>query len=152
MRAGADPRQYAVSTTAFVGDAEGHVCGLKLQQVAWVDERVQGADGVVRTTRALKAVPGSERELRCDLVLLALGFEGPDLSLSSLRGLDLSGRGGTVKAAPGRHRSSLPGVFAAGDCRRGQSLVVWAIHEGRVAATQVDEFLKTIPVRGRAHV
>ena len=86
------------------------------------------------------AVPGSEETFEADLVFLALGFLGPEQQLAEQLGVEVDARS-NFKAEYGRHATSLPGVFAAGDCRRGQSLVVWAIAEGRAAATSVDAFL-----------
>ena len=94
-------------------------------------------------------VPGSEREWKADLVLLALGFVGPETdSVVKQLGCELDPRG-NVKAAAD-YQTSVPGVFAAGDARRGQSLIVWAISEGRECARGVDEFLmgrSTLPTK-----
>ena len=89
----------------------------------------------------MEEVPGSEFELEAELVLLALGFLGPvHEGLLDDLGVDYDGRG-NVKADTEAFATSEPGVFAAGDCRRGQSLVVWAISEGREAARAVDRYL-----------
>ena len=85
-------------------------------------------------------VDGSSETLDADLVLLAMGFLGPETYLADALGVERDQRG-NYRAVHGRFATSLPGVFAAGDCRRGQSLVVWAINEGRGAARAVDEFL-----------
>jgi glutamate synthase (NADPH) small chain len=106
-----------------------------------------GENGVVKTLRCAKAgpdfkeIPGTEFDLKADLVLLAMGFVHPvhDGMLKNL-GLKLDGRG-NVEANVKDYKSSVEKVFAAGDARRGQSLVVWAIREGRQAARAVDEFL-----------
>lgn len=83
-------------------------------------------------------VPGSERVLPCDMVLLAMGFLGPEATLAEGLGIDRDERS-NFKAAYGQYATSMTGVFAAGDCRRGQSLVVWAIREGRDAAAAIDK-------------
>jgi glutamate synthase (NADPH/NADH) small chain len=128
---GADPRRYAVSTRRFVGDETGHVAAVETVEVEWA----AGPDGRV----APRERPGTERQVRADLVLLALGFVGPERSLPEQLGCQLDARG-TIATGPDR-MTSVPGVFAAGDCSRGQSLVVWAIREGREAARAVDVFL-----------
>ena len=99
-------------------------------------------------------MPGSEKVWPADLVLLATGFLGPEIGLAEMLGIELQrprGNWETFKADHGRYATSVPGVFAAGDCRRGQSLVVWAINEGRGAARAIDEFLmgtSTLPAPG----
>ena len=85
---------------------------------------------------------GAERTLPANLSLLALGFSGPERSVAERRGCALDARG-TVRADEDR-QTSVPGVFAAGDCRRGQSLVVWAVREGRGAAHGIDEYLSAV--------
>jgi glutamate synthase (NADPH/NADH) small chain len=85
-------------------------------------------------------VPGTERTHPAQLVLLAMGFLGPEVALLQELGLELDART-HVRAEHGRYTTSLKGVFAAGDCRRGQSLVVWAINEGRGAARECDRYL-----------
>ncbi|HSK42054.1 MAG TPA: glutamate synthase subunit beta [Arenibaculum sp.] len=120
---GAD-REFAVMTRSFEGDENGHVTALNC----------------VRVDAKMQPIPGSEFSLRADLVLLAMGFVGPvqDGLLAALR-IDLDGRGNV--AANVDYRTSIDKVFACGDMRRGQSLVVWAIREGRQAARAIDEFL-----------
>ena len=108
--------------------------------VAW---GAPGADG----RRAMTEVDGSARVLPCDLALLALGFLGPEAGLAAALGVDTDARS-NFKAEFGRFATSVPGVFAAGDCRRGQSLVVWAIAEGRGAAAAVDAYLGAKPPKG----
>ncbi len=123
-------RDWAVATKSFIGN-NGKVEKLKAVRVEWKDGRMQ-------------EVPGSEWEMQADLVLLAMGFTGPvQTGLLEQFGADKDGRG-NVKAATdgtGSYQTSIPKVFAAGDMRRGQSLVVWAIREGRQCARAVDEFL-----------
>ncbi len=129
---GADPRLYSVKTKRFAGDAEGRVRELQLVGVEWK----KAADGRMQ----LVDVPGTESVLPADLVLLALGFVGPERGgpVTELS-LKLDERGNVI--TDGEKMTSLPGVFAAGDMSRGQSLVVWAIHEGRKAARGVDRYL-----------
>jgi len=132
---GEDIREYGVSTKEFIGDGNGNVIGLRIVSVKW--ERKDGQMKMVE-------LPGSERVLKADLVLLALGFLGPERSLAEQFGIDCDQRG-NYKArydnAKGDFRTSNPKVFASGDCRRGQSLVVWAIKEGRDAAEEINNFL-----------
>ena len=129
---GEDPRQYSIQTKRFVGDEKGNVKEIHTVQVEWV----AGANGRISP----REVPGSEKVWPAQLVLLAMGFLGPeDLMLGQL-GVDRDERS-NVRAELGRFATNLPGVFSAGDMRRGQSLVVWAIHEGRGAAREVDRYL-----------
>ncbi len=117
-------RVYATSTTEFVGDADGRVRALR---VVDVDESFQ-------------PVPGSDREIPAELVLFAMGFTGPERpGLVEQLGVELDPRGNVARDAS--YAASLPGVFVAGDAGRGQSLIVWAIAEGRAAAAAVDTFL-----------
>lgn len=117
-------RVYSVSTKQFVGDSQGNVTALRLVEV----------DGT------FAEIPGTEREIPADLVLLAMGFTGPQQTgLVEQLEVDLDGRGNVVR--DDKYQSSAPGVFVAGDAGRGQSLIVWAIAEGRAAAAAVDTFL-----------
>ena len=135
---GHDPREYSVLTKSFARDETGRVRALNVVRVEWVDV----PNGGRKPKKQMKEVPGSEREIPCDMVVLALGFLGPENWLSSkLQGLAMDERK-NVKAQHGVYKTSLDGVFAAGDCRRGQSLVVWAINEGRGVADNVDAYLK----------
>ena len=119
-------RDWSVSTVRFTGDADGNV------------KKLHGVR--VSAPPKFEAIPGSEFEMDVDLVLLAMGFTGPvQGGLLKDLGVTLDARGNV--ATDQRYMSSEPGVFAAGDARRGQSLVVWAIAEGRKAARGVDEFL-----------
>ncbi|KAM0034331.1 putative glutamate synthase (NADH) [Helianthus debilis subsp. tardiflorus] len=129
---GKDPRTYEVLTKRFISDENGSVKGLELVRVQW------GKDETGRFQ--FKEVEGSEEIIEADLVLLAMGFLGPESTIADKLGLEKDGRS-NVKAEYGRFSTNVEGVFAAGDCRRGQSLVVWAISEGRQAAAQVDKFL-----------
>lgn len=129
---GADPRQYQVMTKGFVGDEQGRVKGVHTVQVEWV----RGPQGRL----VPQEIPGTEKFWPAQLVLLAMGFVGPERQLLNQLGVELD-HFGNVKAEFGRFRTNIPKVFAAGDMRRGQSLVVWAIREGRGAAREVDRFL-----------
>ncbi len=124
-------RDFAVATKGFTGK-DGRVTGLEAARVEWVAEngRMQ-----------MRELPGSAFHIKCDLVLLAMGFVHPVHrgALQSI-GVELDPRG-NVKASERDYATSVPKVFAAGDTRRGQSLVVWAIREGRQCARAVDEFL-----------
>lgn len=130
---GAD-RHWAISTKEFLGDAEGNLRALKVVDLEWKTT----PDG--RAAQFIE-VAGSEREIPCELALLAMGFVHPqhDGLLNEL-GVERDERG-NVKATEGAYQSSIAKIFCAGDMRRGQSLVVWAISEGRECARKVDEFL-----------
>jgi len=120
-------RDFAVLTREFVGDERGRVSALRLNRAQW---RSGGWVGV----------PGTDRELPADLVLLALGFSGPETdTVVAQLGLPLDGRGNVARDSS--YLTEVDGVFVAGDAGRGQSLVVWAIAEGRSAAAAVDTFL-----------
>ena len=120
-------RDWSVSTVSFSGDAAGNVKHLHAVRVG--------------PPPRMEAVAGTEFTLECDLVLLAMGFTGPVKNgLLEQLGVELDLRGNV--AADANHMSSVPGIFAAGDMRRGQSLVVWAIAEGRKAAAGIDRYLK----------
>jgi len=120
-------RVYAVSTQRFIPDASGRVAGLELADV-------EAAAG------GFKPVPGTTRQIACDLVLLAMGFTGAEPGpLMTGLGVAFDGRGNVAR--DGSFATSVPGVFVAGDAGRGQSLIVWAIAEGRSAAAAVDSYL-----------
>jgi glutamate synthase (NADPH/NADH) small chain len=131
----AGDRVYAVSTKAFLGDEDGNVRALRLVDVVFEGGR-------------LTEIEGTEREIPAELVLLAMGFTGPEKAgLIDQLGVDLDPRGNVAR--DDSYMSSVPGVFVAGDAGRGQSLIVWAIAEGRAAAAGVDGFLTgstTLPV------
>jgi glutamate synthase (NADPH/NADH) small chain len=129
---GDDPRVYLTTATHFEGDGEGKVKAVHVVDVEW-RKNEQGQFGP-------QPVAGTERVLPAQLVLLAMGFLGPEQPLLDALGVERDGRS-NVKAEHGRYETSLPGVFAAGDCRRGQSLVVWAFNEGRGAAKACDTYL-----------
>ncbi|TFH06247.1 MAG: glutamate synthase subunit beta [Spirochaetales bacterium] len=129
---GKDPREYSILTKEFLSDGKGNVAGMKTVRVEW--EKPRGG----RPT--FTEVPGSEEEWEADPVLLALGFLGPEQGILETMGLETDPRS-NVMAEYGAFATSRPGVFAAGDARRGQSLVVWAIKEGRGAAREIDRYL-----------
>jgi NAD(P)H-dependent glutamate synthase small subunit len=128
---GKDPREFAILTKEFLGDAEGKLKGLRTIRVEWVKEGGQFK---------MKELPGTEQEWKADLVFLAMGFLGPENAVSQQLGIEHDPRS-NYKADHGKFATNVPGVFAAGDCRRGQSLVVWAINEGRGAARECDRYL-----------
>ena len=138
---GSDPREYCILSKEFIDDGKGSVTGIKTVRVQWINK-----DG--RMT--MEEVVGSEEVIGADLVLLAMGFLGPEHAVSNLLGIELDPRS-NYKAEHGKFTTNVPGVFAAGDCRRGQSLVVWAINEGRGAARAIDMYLQgssTLPAPG----
>jgi glutamate synthase (NADPH/NADH) small chain len=129
---GSDPRVYLTTVKEFVGDAEGRLASLVTVQVKW--ERNEKGQFVP------VEVPGTEQVRPARLALLAMGFLGPEQPLLKDLGVECDPRS-NVRAEHGRFATNLKGVFAAGDCRRGQSLVVWAINEGRGAARECDRYL-----------
>jgi NAD(P)H-dependent glutamate synthase small subunit len=128
---GKDPREFAILTKEFLGDAEGNLQGLRTIRVEWVKEGGQFK---------MKELPGTEQDWKADLVFLAMGFLGPENAVSQQLGIEHDPRS-NYKAEHGKFATNVPGIFAAGDCRRGQSLVVWAINEGRGAARECDRYL-----------
>ena len=128
---GDDPRQYLIQTKKFVGDAEGRVRELHTVRVEWVKDNGRPIP---------REVPGTEHVFPAQLVLFAMGFRGPEGQLLDQLGVEKDART-NAKADHGKFATSVPGVFAAGDMRRGQSLVVWAINEGRGAARECDRWL-----------
>lgn len=127
-------RFWGINTKEFVGDADGNLKGVRVVDVEWETD-------VFGRPLKFKEVEGSERELPCQLALLAMGFVHPQKEgLLEQLGVEVDARG-NVKAAEGAYQTNVHKVFAAGDMRRGQSLVVWAISEGREAARRVDQFL-----------
>jgi glutamate synthase (NADPH/NADH) small chain len=129
---GADPRVYLTTVKQFNGDAAGRLQELVTVQVKW--ERNDKGQFVPVD------VPGTEQVRPAQLALLAMGFLGPEQALLKDLGVECDPRS-NVRAEHGRFATNLKGVFAAGDCRRGQSLVVWAINEGRGAARECDRWL-----------
>jgi len=129
---GRDPRRYSIMTKRFVGDERGHVKELHTVRVEWH----KGDNGRL----VLKEIPGTDRVWPAQLVLLALGFLGPEDTILNRLGIERDERS-NAKAEHGKFATNIKGVFAAGDMRRGQSLVVWAINEGRGAARECDRYL-----------
>lgn len=130
---GQDPREYLVSSKRFIGNAGGDVSELELVRVEWIRDSNSG-----RFTP--QEVEGSNRIIKADLVLLAMGFLGPDQTIVEKLDLKTDARS-NVAAEFEKYTTTVEGVFAAGDMRRGQSLVVWAINEGRGAARECDRYL-----------
>jgi glutamate synthase (NADPH) small chain len=129
---GADPRVYLTTATKFEGDPHGQVRAVHAVQVKW--ERNDKGQFTP------KPVPGTEKVLPAQLVLLAMGFLGPEPVLLNALNVERDARS-NVKAEFEKYHTNVRGVFAAGDCRRGQSLVVWAFNEGRGAARECDRYL-----------
>lgn len=129
---GEDPRQYQVLTTKFTADENGSLKGLHTVQIEWST----GDNG----RPSFREIPGSEKVWDAQLVLLALGFMGPEDTLLDQLGVERDEHT-NAKAEYGKYLTNVPGVFAAGDARRGQSLIVWAINEGREAARECDRYL-----------
>ena len=129
---GADPRVYVTTAKKFDTDANGNVSAVHLVEIKW-EKNDKGQFIPVD-------VPGTERVLPCELVLLAMGFLGPEQPLLEALAIERDARS-NAKAEHEKYTTNIPKVFAAGDCRRGQSLVVWAFNEGRGAARECDKFL-----------
>jgi glutamate synthase (NADPH/NADH) small chain len=118
-------------TKRFVGEGNGHVTEIHTCSVEWIEKE----DGLIP-----HEIPDTQQVFPADLVLLAMGYEGPENQLLEELGIEQDTKS-NAKTRPGSYATNLPGVFAAGDMRRGQSLVVWAIREGREAARQCDLYL-----------
>jgi glutamate synthase (NADPH/NADH) small chain len=131
-RFGADPRIYLTTVKKFVGDAAGRVKEIVTVEIKW--EKNEKGQFIP------KEQTGTEKTVPAQLVLLAMGFLGPEQAILKDMGVELDARS-NIKAEYGKYQTSIPRIFAAGDCRRGQSLVVWAINEGRGAARECDRFL-----------
>jgi glutamate synthase (NADPH/NADH) small chain len=125
-------RNWLINTKEFIKDKEGKLIALKTINVQW--EVIPGKRS------ELIEIAGTEKTWPCDLALLALGFTGPESTLADKLGIDKDGRS-NYKAIYGKYQTNIPNIFTAGDMRRGQSLIVWAISEGREAARQVDIYL-----------
>lgn len=133
VKFGKDPRLYNTMSKEFIDGGKGQISGIRTVKVCWTKDEVTGR-------WKMDEVEGSEKVIPCDLVLLAMGFLGPERHIATELDLSLDPRS-NVETPEGRFNTSVPRIFAAGDCRRGQSLVVWAITEGRQAAREVDAFL-----------
>jgi NADPH-dependent glutamate synthase beta subunit-like oxidoreductase len=127
-----DPREYAIQTQEFVGDGKGNLKAIRTVNLDWSKPSGNGSP--------FSVIPGAEKEWRADLCFLALGFRGPEQLIGEQLGIAVDKRS-NFQAEYGKYATSIPGVFAAGDCRRGQSLIVWAINEGREAARECDRYL-----------
>ncbi|KAL5511690.1 GLT1 [Sanghuangporus vaninii] len=129
---GNDPREYCISTKDFIVDSDGKLQGLNTVRVEWTKE----SGGRWK----MEEVPGSEKFYPAQLVLLALGFLGPENDVLKALGVKQDGRS-NIETPQKKYSTNVEGVFAAGDCRRGQSLIVWGINEGRGAAAEIDAWL-----------
>ncbi|WP_340203240.1 glutamate synthase small subunit [Ascidiimonas sp. W6] len=132
-------RNWSINTKEFIKDDQGNLIGLKTIEVEWIKEQGKRP--------RLQEIAGTEKEWPCDMALLALGFTGPQKSLIEQLGLHTDART-NINAT--KYQTNIPNIFAAGDIRRGQSLIVWAISEGREAAHEVDKFLmgdSSLPVK-----
>ena len=123
-------REWSILTKEFIGDKNGNVKSLKTVAVKWVNNKEGKAE--------LREIEGSEKVWPCDMALLALGFTGHEKSLVNQIGLKTNDKGQLLTK---NYQTSIKNIFSAGDMRRGQSLIVWAISEGREAAVEVDKFL-----------
>ncbi|THV07938.1 NADPH-dependent glutamate synthase [Dendrothele bispora CBS 962.96] len=131
---GNDPREYCISTKEFVLDDEGKLAGLNTVRVEWTKD----SGGKWK----MEEVPGSEKFFPAQLVFLALGFLGPQSEVIKALGVNQDARS-NIQTPHKKYSTNIAGVFAAGDCRRGQSLIVWGINEGRGAAAEVDAWLSS---------
>ena len=129
---GADPRQYAILTKRLTGDEQGNLQAVETVEIEWV----VGSNGRPQ----LQEISGTHKKWPSQLVLIAMGFLGPENPVLAQLGVAQDARS-NAQAQYGSFMTNVEGVFAAGDARRGQSLVVWAINEGRSAARAVDQWL-----------
>ncbi|KAG0767350.1 hypothetical protein G6F62_003329 [Rhizopus arrhizus] len=139
---GKDPREYCVLSKEFIGDGQGNIKGIKTVRVEWTKDEAG--------RWAMKEIEGSEEFFEADLVLLSMGFLGPEEAIVKQLQLKQDGRS-NIETGKGKYSTTIPGVYAAGDCRRGQSLIVWGINEGRQCAREVDADLvgnTYLPVAG----
>ncbi|RHZ49162.1 hypothetical protein Glove_529g38 [Diversispora epigaea] len=139
---GKDPREYCVLTKEFVSDGNGKVKGINSIRVEWSKDS--------KGQWQMKEIPGSEQYFQADLVFLSMGFLGPEEKLIESLGLKTDSRT-NIETPKGKYSTAVPGIFAAGDARRGQSLIVWGINEGRQAAREIDQYLMgdtMLPVAG----
>ena len=130
-RFGSDPRTFSVLSKQLSGDNDGKVTALQTTEISWTTKNGRSEFAEISDTG---------KTWNADLVLLAMGFLGPETYVTDLLGVELDSRSNYL-AKHGAFQTSVPGVFAAGDCRRGQSLVVWAINEGRGVARSIDQYL-----------
>ncbi|XAM01482.1 glutamate synthase subunit beta [Phycisphaeraceae bacterium D3-23] len=152
-----DPRRYNILPKAFIGDADGNLTHMRVSQLEWTTPGTDtpGTDADNKPGRKeSREIPGSEQDLPADYVFLSIGFTGHDTPAVFAR-LGVATEWGNAKTKEGHFATNVPGVFAAGDVRRGASLVVWAIAEGRGAARAIDTYLmdeSTLPAPGVADV
>ncbi|MFS4469790.1 glutamate synthase subunit beta [Maribacter sp. 2210JD10-5] len=135
-------RFFSISTKEFIGDKDGNLKGLITAEVEWIKQPGQRP--------VLKEIEGTEKEWKCELALLAMGFTGSEMTIAEQLGLESDVRT-NIKASESNYKTNVDGVFVAGDQRRGQSLIVWAISEGRQAAHHVDKYLmgeSALPLKG----
>jgi glutamate synthase (NADPH/NADH) small chain len=130
---GHDPRIYETTVKEIVKNKDGQVCAAKCVKLAWEKDPETGRMN-------MKEIPDSEYTIECDLILIAAGFLGTQKYVADAFGVKLNART-NVETAPGEHKTNVDKVYTCGDMHRGQSLVVWAIREGRDAAKEVDTFL-----------
>jgi len=139
---GKDPREYCIMSKEFVDDGEGNVKGINIKRLDWTKNSKGGWD--------MKEIEGSEEFFPAELVMISMGFLSPEEKVTE-GVIELDGRK-NFKTAPGKYSTNIEGVFAAGDCRRGQSLIVWGINEGRQSAREIDTYLtglgSQLPVTG----
>jgi len=128
-----DPRVYETSSNYFIDNGNGEVLGLESQSVTWNKKNGRWS---------MKPIEGTETRWEANIVLLAMGFLGPEKDLPEKFGVDLNEQA-NIAASYGTFATNKAGIFSAGDCRRGQSLVVWAMNEGRGAALAIDAFLQS---------
>ncbi|MCM4157458.1 glutamate synthase subunit beta [Gramella sp. AN32] len=136
-------RNWSITTKEFLKDENGNLTGLRTAEVNWEYTKGQRPK--------LNEIPGTEKDWPCDMALLSLGFTGPEKTLSEKLGVETDHRS-NIKAETFNYRTNVKNIFTAGDMRRGQSLIVWAISEGREAAFHVDKFLcgtSKLPTKGR---
>ncbi|MBX2845049.1 MAG: glutamate synthase subunit beta [Saprospiraceae bacterium] len=140
-------RNWSILTKEFLKDASGQLTGLKTVEIEWITDAETGK-------ARFEEVADTEKIWPCDLVLIAIGFSGVEPTLAQQLGVELDPRG-NQKASLKDYKTNLKGVFAAGDSRRGQSLIVWAISEGREAAFHIDEYLmgkSYLPQKGQGDI
>jgi len=130
---GEDPRSYDILTKEFIGDSQGNVTGIRTVNIQWAKQNGK---------MIFNEIEGSEKVWEADLVMLSMGFLGPENYVLEGSDVALDGRS-NYQAEHEKYTTNVEGLFAAGDCRRGQSLVVWGINEGRGAAREIDRFLMT---------
>ncbi|KAJ3394182.1 glutamate synthase [NADH] [Entophlyctis sp. JEL0112] len=139
---GKDPREYQILSKEFLSDGNGRVKGIKTVKVEWTKSPSGRWD--------MAEIEGSEQIYEADMVFLSMGFMGPETAIIEQLQVKKDARS-NMQTAPNKYMTSVEGVFAAGDCRRGQSLIVWGINEGRMAAREVDTYLMgntRLPSRG----